>query len=284
MVAALIRIAPLLPLLRGQRDRRVAHADHQIDKRHAGERGTEEIRRVVHNITHKQPARRAPLAGEQAGGRDALGDEGLGAVHEVEERVPLREILALRLIPVVMSHLASTAHVGKGKHYAAIDQRKVGQRLGRKTRVDADPIGTIPIQVQRSGSRLATGGGRGVAAVHSVRAPQQRHRHLLAVACRHGQLHGPVLARVEIGHRPLLEELGRSGRTRGHLKLKQRVGRDHRCVRDAQLALRIEQAMACDVRLARLHLKGHRLRVGRGRTGACVERADPDLGEPARAA
>ena len=71
----------------------------------------EDVRRHVHDISHQEPAGRTALTREGAGLGDSRVNECMRAVDEVGEGVLLLEVLARRLVPFVVSHLATAADV-----------------------------------------------------------------------------------------------------------------------------------------------------------------------------
>ena len=114
------RIAPLVPLGDGQRQRRIEDRRQRIHERHIRLDARIQLRRHVRNRTHQQTAggtavRHRPMRI----GQPRVLQRG-GHVDEVLERVPLVQAPPL-LIPGA-SHLAAAAHVRHGVQHAAVEQ------------------------------------------------------------------------------------------------------------------------------------------------------------------
>ena len=61
------RVAPLLPLGDRERQRLVGHGRHDVDERHLGDDGREQVRAQVGHRTHQQTAGAAAPDGEASG-------------------------------------------------------------------------------------------------------------------------------------------------------------------------------------------------------------------------
>ena len=88
-VGVVQRVAPLVPLDDGERQRRVEDRRERVDERHVGEDAGEQLRREVRDGAHQQAAGRAALGDQPVGRRVAAVDEVPGAVDEVGEGVAL---------------------------------------------------------------------------------------------------------------------------------------------------------------------------------------------------
>ncbi len=112
----------------------------------------------------------------------------------------------------VLSQLGAAAHVGDSKGKAAIDQR---QAIAAQVRVVAEAIGAIADQHHR----------RAPVTVKQVRAIDQRHRDLPAVARRRPQAFRGVAAAVVTDDDLFLAQRALAA---GEVDIKDRAGRDHR--------------------------------------------------------
>mmetsp|Transcript_9904 Transcript_9904/g.32872 ORF Transcript_9904/g.32872 Transcript_9904/m.32872 type:complete len:700 (+) Transcript_9904:88-2187(+) len=267
VVLLLVRVAPLLPLLRRERDRRVAHRHHQVDERHARHRGAPELGRHVDHVAHQQAAGGAALAREPARLGDAPLEQRLAAVDKVGEGVSLREVLARRLVPPVVAHFAAAADVRDGVDDSAVNE---GEARGGERGVHADAVAAVPVEVARRRPPLLDGVG----------APEQRHGHRLAVARRHLDAAGLVEGGVVPRHRLLLERGVRVARP--HVVLAQLPRRRHRRVLDPQPAGRLEEPVAPQLRREALVLEAEPVRARRG--NPLPQRNHPQLREALLAA
>eukprot|EP00732_Lithocolla_globosa_P002743 Lithocolla_globosa_v1_NODE_1903_length_2264_cov_492.284744.p2 type:complete len:184 gc:universal NODE_1903_length_2264_cov_492.284744:2120-1569(-) len=119
-VLGLIRVAPLLPLARCERDGGVTHGVANIHKRDASQRDLEKVWPHVDDRTDQQTARRPALDGEFTGACNFLYFyQVLGTADEVGESVAFVEIFALLLIPI-SPHLPPTSDVGDDVGHAPV--------------------------------------------------------------------------------------------------------------------------------------------------------------------
>ena len=141
------RVAPLVPLDHGQRQRRVQDRRQRVHERHPGEDAREQFRGQVRHGAHQQAAGAAALGDEPVGTGVALVDQVPGAVDEVREAVALVQLLAV-LVPE-STQLAAAAHVGDREDHAAVEQAEPGDA---ERRVDADLVGAVAVEQGRGGS------------------------------------------------------------------------------------------------------------------------------------
>mmetsp|Transcript_20029 Transcript_20029/g.59155 ORF Transcript_20029/g.59155 Transcript_20029/m.59155 type:complete len:233 (-) Transcript_20029:1625-2323(-) len=118
----LVRVAPLLPLPRGEGDGRVAHGDDEVDERHPGEGRPEELGRLVDHVADEQAARGPALAAHASRRGPAVAHEGAAHVHKVVEGVALGEVLAALLVPLPPPLLRPAPHVRHGEDHAAVHE------------------------------------------------------------------------------------------------------------------------------------------------------------------
>ena len=158
------RVAPLVPLVDGQRDRRVEHRGHHVDERHLGHDRPPAVRALAEHRALEQPAgaqaarwrsaTRRPGPGEPVGDRDV-----------VVERVLL--VLEPPVQPPAPAALAAAADVRVHPDDAPVEQarqRRVPLRLVHRL------VGAVPVEQ----------GGRG-AVERGVAVPDHGRRR---PACR----------------------------------------------------------------------------------------------------
>ena len=122
----LARVAPLLPLGDGERQRRVEHRGDDVDERHLGDDRGEEVGPQVRDRAHEQPARAPAARREPRRRRVAARDQVLGARDEVGEGVGL--VLEPAVLVPLATHLAAAAHVRDREDEAAVEQREPRRR------------------------------------------------------------------------------------------------------------------------------------------------------------
>ncbi len=116
----LARVAPLLPLGDGERDGRVEHRGDDVDERHLGDDGGEQVRALIGDRAHEQAAG-APTSRHQPAGRRVLGrDQRFRARDEVVEGVVL--VLEASVLVPRASELAATAYVRDRIREAPVEQ------------------------------------------------------------------------------------------------------------------------------------------------------------------
>ena len=134
-------VAPLQPLLGGERDRRVRH---RVDHVHEGDVGNHRLEQVgahVDDRAHEQPAGAASADRQPVALRVALRHQVLGGGDEIGERVLLVEQPPL-LVPLT-PHLLTAADVGDGVNDAAVEQ---AHQVRAERRIGADPVGAVRVQ------------------------------------------------------------------------------------------------------------------------------------------
>ena len=134
------RVAPLLPLGHGQRQRRVQDRVQRVDERHLGHDAGEVLRRQVGHRAHQQAARRA-APGHQPGRRGPAGLlQVLGARDEVGEGVLLVQQLAVG-VPGP-AQLAAAPDVRDRVDEPPVEQRQDRDREGR---VPGDLVAAVAV-------------------------------------------------------------------------------------------------------------------------------------------
>jgi len=196
VVLPLLRVAPLVELVGGERDALVEHRRDDVDERHLRDDRAVIGARLVGDRAHQQPA------GAAAHCRHAL-RVGIAFLHqeardvdEVVEGVALPEELAV-LVPAP-AHLLAAAHVRERVDEAAVEQR---QPRDRERRVHGRPVRAVGVLQHRRAAVLP-----------EPDAVDERHRHLRAVARLGPHELGPVVRGIEVAeHRGALPELPLAG-------------------------------------------------------------------------
>jgi hypothetical protein len=145
-----MRVAPLLVLLHGERQRRVEHGVEHVDEGHLDEGRVEELGAEVEHRAHQEPTCAPTGDGELAGRGVALGHEQLPAGDEVREGGAL--VRQPPLVVPAVSVLAAAAHVREGQHDAAVEQREGVALEAGLQRVAVCAVG---LEQQRCGQRHA---------------------------------------------------------------------------------------------------------------------------------
>ena len=98
----------------------VHHRAHDVDEGHGRVHGAEEVGALVDHGAHEQAAGAAALDQQPVGRGPLLADQELGAVDEVEERVPLLHQHAV-VVPG-LAQLVAAADVGDRDGDPAVEQ------------------------------------------------------------------------------------------------------------------------------------------------------------------
>ena len=186
----LLRIAPLVVLVGGQRDTRVEHGGDHVHERHLREDDVVLLRGHVGDRAHQQSTGAAAEGRHPVRRGMAFLHQVVGDIDEVGEGVELVEQLAVLVPPA--AQLLAAADVGDGIDHAAVEQADIG---GAETRVHRNPVAAVGVLQQRR-----------AAVLRCVAVADQGHRDPgPAVARRRPHPLGHVLRGVVAGHRLLLE-------------------------------------------------------------------------------
>ena len=133
------RVAPLVPLVDGQRDRRVEHRGHHVDERHLGHDRPPSVRPLAEHRALEQPAGAQPAGGEPRP-VDQPG-EPVGDGDVVVERVLL--VLEPPVQPPPPAALAAAADVRVHPDHAPVEQAR---QRGVPLRLVHGLVGAVPVE------------------------------------------------------------------------------------------------------------------------------------------